>query len=286
MRPSTLSFSLLALSFLLGCSDDGTGTSATSLTSNPTTDGSATDGPDTGDGDPGDGDGDPGDGDGDPGDGDGYCAHQCTSDDDCLVDGMASGLTCIDGACSIDSPGCTSNEECVAAFSGWSTPCSSGGGECDAFGQLCIDAGGEGLCATPPSDFLACEVLMMEEIEIPDIDGNLVVVCAQTDAVCSEDAFCFVPCESDDDCSGAYPICDVGSGLCQCGSDADCATLGVSGSSVCNAGSCGCGEDQQCVDGNVGDVCTTDGYCGCSGDMACAGVSNPFDGGMISCTQP
>ena len=43
-------------------------------------------------------------------------------------------------------------------------------------------------------------------------------------------------------------------------------------------------SDQNCVDGAVGDVCN-EGYCGCTGDMACAGVSNPYDGGMISCEQ-
>jgi hypothetical protein len=284
MRTCVLSLSLLAISCLLGCSDDGTGTSATTnLTSNPTTettgDGDG-DGPETGDGD---GDG-PETGDGD---GDGYCAHQCASDADCLIDGMSIDLTCVDSVCTSDSPGCTGDEECVALYSGWSTPCTSGGGECDALAQLCIDYGGQGLCATPPSDIIDCATLLMEEIEIPDIDGNLVIVCARSNAVCSEDAFCFLPCGSDADCvSDAYPSCDVESGFCQCSSDADCATLGEPHMSVCNAGACGCGDDQQCIDGGAGDVCTTDGYCGCSGDTACAGVENPFDGGMYACVTP
>jgi hypothetical protein len=272
MRISLLCISLLAISCLLGCSDDGTGSSATTtLTTDPTTETTA-DGPETS----GDGDGD------------GYCGHQCTTDADCLIDGMSFDLTCVDSLCmSPDSAGCTGDEECVALYSGWATSCTSGGGECDALGQLCIDFGGAGLCATPPSDIIPCDVLQQEEIEVPDIDGNLVVVCGQPNATCTEDAFCFVPCGSNDDClSPSAPVCDVESGTCQCGSDADCAMTGEPHLSVCNAGLCGCGEDQQCVDGGAGDLCTADGFCGCSGDMACAGVENPFDGGMISCVQP
>lgn len=287
MRISSLSLSLLAISCLLGCSDDGTGTSATTnLTTDPTTDSSTTgDGPETGDGD-GDGDGPETTGDGD---GDGFCSHQCTADADCLVEGEDIGLTCIEGVCNSEGSGsgCTGDQECVALYSGWTSPCTSGGGECDDLGQLCVDVGGEGLCATPPSDFIDCAALLMEEIEVPDIDGNLVVVCAQPSATCNDQGFCFVPCTNDDAClSGSYPVCNVETGLCQCGSDDDCATLGEPHLSVCNAGVCGCGDDQQCIDGGAGDVCTADGACGCSGDMACASVENLFDGGMISCVQP
>jgi hypothetical protein len=281
MRISSLSLSLFALSLVFGCSDDGTGSSATTslTTMDPTTDGSATDGPDTTADGPDTGDGD---GDGDPGDGDGYCAHQCMSDDDCLIDGMDANLTCVDSVCTGETSGCTGDDECVALYSGWTTPCTSGGGECDQLAQVCIDVG---LCATPPSDFIDCALLTMEEIQTTDIDGNPVTVCGQPNASCNEEEFCFLPCASDEDCSTAYPVCDVGSGLCGCSSDADCATLGLPQASVCNSGSCGCNDDQQCVDGNAGDVCTTDGYCGCSGDMACASLANPFDGGMYACLQ-
>jgi hypothetical protein len=124
----------------------------------------------------------------------------------------------------------------------------------------------------------------MEEIQTTDIDGNPVVVCGQPNAVCNDDDYCFLPCASDMDCaSDSYPICDVSSGLCQCGTDADCATIGMPHLSVCNAGICGCSDDQQCIDGNAGDVCTSDGFCGCTSDMACAGLQNPFDGGMYAC---
>jgi hypothetical protein len=286
MRTPWTPLSLLAMSLVLGCTDDGATDSTTSLTTTQTTGlDTGTDGPDTGDGDPGDGDGDPGDGDGDSGDGDGYCVHQCMSDDDCLVDGMNADLTCIENVCTSDGPsGCTSDEECVALYSGWVSPCTAGGGECDGLGQVCLDIG---LCATPPSDFIDCATLLMEEIQTTDIDGNPVTVCSRTDAVCNDDNFCFVPCESDGDCpSEAYPICNVSTGLCGCGSDADCATLGTPHFSVCNAGVCGCNADQQCIDSMVGDVCTVDGSCGCSSDSACAGLDNPYDGGAFVCGQP
>lgn len=216
----------------------------------------------------------------------GFCIHQCMADADCLVDGQDIGLTCQDNLCTGDSSGCTDNAECVAQFSGWTMPCTAGGGECDQLMQVCVAAGGGGLCATPPSDFFMCDVVPgWSEIEVTDIDGNPVTVCGNANAECNDQGFCFSPCQSDADCpSEAYPVCDTNSGLCGCSSDADCATLGQPQLSVCNAGVCGCGSDQHCVDGNFGDVCN-DGSCGCSGDAACANIENNFDGGMISCVN-
>ncbi|KIG12648.1 Endo-1,4-beta-xylanase A precursor [Enhygromyxa salina] len=215
-----------------------------------------------------------------------FCAHQCSADADCLVGGMDIGLTCQGSFCSGDAPdGCTDNAECIAQFSGWMTPCTSGGGECDALSQLCVQGPDGGLCATPPSDFFMCDsVPGFSEIEVPDIDGTTVTVCGNANAQCGADAVCFSPCQSDADCSSAaYPVCDVGTGTCGCSADTDCATLGIPHLSVCSDGLCGCGEDQQCVDGDAGDVCNPSGLCGCSGDAACANVTNSFDGGMISC---
>jgi hypothetical protein len=284
---SSFPFSLLALSCLLGCSDDGSGTSATTslttatiATDGSATDGSSTDGPDTtADGPDTTADG-PGDGDGD---GDSFCVHQCMSDADCLVGGMDIGYTCVDSTCTGDASGCTGDEECIWLYSGWTTPCTAGGGECDQLAQICLDVG---LCATPPSDFIDCATLLMEEIQTTDIDGNPVVVCGRPNAICNDDNFCFLPCASDDDCtSAAYPICDVSSGVCQCGSDTDCATIGMPQFSVCNGGTWGCSQDHDCVAGDAGDVCTSSGFCGCSGDMACAGLDNPYDGGMYACVQ-
>lgn len=276
MRISSIAISLLAVSGVFGCSDDATSASATTGTTDSiaetTADGTETtaDGPET------------------TGDGDGVCVHQCTSDADCLRNGMKYDRTCVDGACT--KPKCTSDQVCVALTSHWNIQCTSGGGECPGPSDICIDWFGEGLCATQPG-FHGCDpryhMVDGDPIEVPDIDGNLVIVCGWPDAICTEDGSCFVPCDQDFDCdSDAYPVCDVESGQCECGSDADCAILEQPHQSVCTAGVCGCSDDQQCVDGNAGDVCTADGVCGCSSDLACAGVSNGFDGGMISCVQP
>jgi hypothetical protein len=278
-------FSLSLVLPLAGCPSDPTA-DETTFTSTGTEAGDG-DG-DTGDGDGDTGDGD-GDGDGDPGDGDSFCAHQCMTDDDCLAMGQDLGLTCQDSVCTGDaSSGCTGDAECVALLSGWSMPCTAGGGECDGLGQVCVQADGGGLCATPPSEFFMCNTVPgWAELEVPDIDGALVIVCGNGNAVCSDENFCFSPCQADTDCAApSAPICDTNTGFCGCGSDADCATIGQPHLSVCNAGTCGCGDDQQCIDGNAGDVCTGDGFCGCSGDGACANVPNSFDGGMISCVQP
>jgi len=214
-----------------------------------------------------------------------YCAHQCSSDADCLVNGQDLGLSCEASTCTSEvTTSCTNDEECVALLSGWSMPCTSGGGECDPLGQLCVQTSAGGRCATPPSDFFMCDLINFAEVMIPDIDGQLVTVCAQTNAECSAQNYCFSPCHADADCaSAAYPICNTNTGLCGCGSDSDCATIGQPQLSSCNAGLCGCASDQQCVEGNAGDLCTSAGFCGCTDDAACANVTNSYDGGMIVC---
>jgi len=216
----------------------------------------------------------------------GYCGHQCSVDADCQVDGLDLGLTCEHATCTGgDTSTCTTKDECVALFSGWSTPCTADGGECDP-GQICVQTGAGDLCAYPPSDFLTCDQLDMVEIELPDLNGVPVTVCAQTRAECGPQSYCILPCESDVHCaSAAYPVCDVDTGQCGCGDDSHCAILGQPQFASCNAGTCGCGSDQQCVDGKAGDVCGGNGFCGCSGDAACTGAPNQFDGGVIACVE-
>ncbi|MEX1364523.1 MAG: hypothetical protein AB1Z98_15460 [Nannocystaceae bacterium] len=218
----------------------------------------------------------------------GFCLHQCEADGDCTVGGMDVGLTCQDNFCTGEAPdACADDDECIALFSGWSAgmACTAGGGECDALMQICLDVGGEGRCASGPSEFFMCETAGLDEIMTTDIDGNDVTVCGNASAQCGDNGVCFDPCTSDDDCLGeAAPVCNTGTGTCECGEDSHCETLGLPALSVCNGGTCGCGADENCVDGEAGDVCN-DGLCGCSGDMACDGVDNAFDGGAISCVN-
>jgi hypothetical protein len=216
-----------------------------------------------------------------------FCAHQCSADADCLVGGSDIGLTCKDSFCTGDGGGdtCADDFECVALFSGWMTPCTAGGGECDAMAMVCIKYEGEGRCALPPSDFVMCDAFGFDDLEVEDIDGAMVTVCAKSAAECGANGACSVPCKADTDCtSGAYPVCDTNTGICGCATDDHCATLGLAQASTCNAGLCGCGADADCVSGKAGDLCMS-GSCGCSADAACADVTNSFDGGMISCVS-
>ena len=216
-----------------------------------------------------------------------YCVHQCEADDDCLINGMDAGLSCVDSFCLADTDvSCTTDDECVALLSGWSSgaPCTSGGGECEAAMQICLDIEGEGHCALAPSDFIECADAGMEEIPTTDIDGAPVVVCGRPEAACHPDAYCFLPCASDLDCSSAaYPACNPTTGLCECSSDADCQTIGSPQFGTCNQGICGCSSDGDCLAAGVGDICNSFGACGCTDDAACSGVDNPYDGGMVEC---
>lgn len=219
------------------------------------------------------------------GGGEAYCRHHCAVDADCVVQGHDVGLVCKDTQCQATAPQCTDDGACVALLSGWTTPCTSGGGECEQDMQVCVKVEGGAACATPPSDFFACDIVPdWSEVQAQDVDGNPVTVCGNANGKCHPDGYCFTPCKSDGDCVPVAPICDVPSGQCRCGTDADCANSGAAQASICLPnGACGCNADQQCVDGKTGDVCTSQGYCGCSGDAACAGYEFGFDGGTVTC---
>jgi hypothetical protein len=292
--PASLSLiPALALSVCLGgCSSpegrsegDGFETGGTTTADSGSEASTSADSSDSADGPTDTGDGDTtGDGDGDEGT---YCVHHCEGDEDCLIDGVDNGYECIDQLCTAElASSCTTDEGCVAYLSGWTagTPCTPGGGECDAAMQVCLEIEGAGHCAVAPNDFLTCDTLQMDEIPVVDIDGSDAIVCGRTNAACHEDGYCWLPCQDDGDCaSEAYPHCNAGTGVCECTSDAGCDTLGYPEYSVCNAGVCGCDSDQQCSSSGAGDVCNPSGVCGCSGDAACESLTNPYDGGMYVC---
>lgn len=214
------------------------------------------------------------DGTGSTGDGDGgFCQEQCMNDGDCTVSGVDSGFVCERGRCVGSGDGCSGDDECVAQLSGWVVVCES---QIECPGQVCVDiGGGEGRCATAPSDVVPCETLLQEEAEYPPIEGGEpLTVCAQTAAECRDGA-CRLACTSDAACvSPSAPVCDVESGDCVCATDAHCE--GVPGASVCVEGRCQCSGDADCEDVDNGDVCS-DGACGCSSVRACGG-DPVFDG--------
>lgn len=261
-------FSLLAVSCVLACSSDNVSSSDQTTSSTTSTDDTSTS--TTGSAIEGD------------------CIHTCMFDSDCNLGGAINDYTCVDGECT--PPTCESDEECVVLASGWllGPPCTPGGGECDPFetSKICLDVLGEGHCVSAPSDFFECAEQFEVEIQTVDIDGNPVVVCGKDNAMC--DGVCKSPCLSDDYCFfDSSPICNVDTGLCGCGSDADCQTLDSPAFAVCTPdGRCGCTDDQQCIDEDRGDVCTSAGICGCTNDMACREDPFPWSGGTHICVLP
>lgn len=196
----------------------------------------------------------------DDGDDDGgamVCQHTCAADADCTIGGADIGFTCQGGSCAGEAgDACTENAECVATLSGWVVPCAAAA---DCPGQVCVDVGGgEGACATEPSDFFMCDsVPGFSELMVDDIDGNAVTVCGNGNAEC-QDGACFSPCQSDDDCFAGALTCNA-DGTCGCSSDDQCAAIPMAGLDTCEGGSC---------------IAT------CAADRDC---TNVFDGGTVAC---
>ncbi len=194
------------------------------------------------------------------------CTATCTADNDCTLDGMDIGFTCVEGECGF--PACTTDEACQQLFSGWSEPCTMTAG-C-LMGEACIDiGGGEGRCATEAGPGFACGDFGLAELTKPAVEGGDVTVCGNTDATCT-DAACTSPCKSDADCpveQGA-PHCALDTGECRCSADAECQATLQPGFNVCLDGRCGCSGDADCAGGTNVDTCVA-GSCGCSSTAAC-----------------
>jgi len=203
--------------------------------------------------------------------------------------------------------------ECQALFSGWSQVDTNGDfvpdANCDATHACgigtsdCVDIGlgdNTGRCAADKTtdrqgDCTVGGVINQVEVNVQDINGNNVTVCAQPgadDATCDA-GVCNNPCTVDGDCA-AGQLCRVDDGVCvQCLADGDCTGdltvcvdqtfCGCSDDSECaNSASgtfciladnvCGCASNDECTDSPVGDICT-DGFCGCtSADTDCNGT--------------
>lgn len=213
------------------------------------------------------------------------CTHQCTSDEDCLVAGDNIGLSCVDSLCAASAAvQCTNRTKCTALFSGWSTLCTAGGDECAASEEVCVAVDGGGRCAIPARGD-SCGGSQFRPTEVKGIAGETIKVCGNTAAACGDDGLCFARCRADSDClSAPAPLCNVDTGLCECGQDSDCAHLGRPEATICEAGVCGCASDQACEAGGAGDVCHA-GVCGCTNTRACAAKPHIFDGGAVRCVD-
>lgn len=213
-----------------------------------------------------------------------YCQEACGSDADCAIMGMDQGYTCENDRCTNVAFTCTVDDECDSILSGWSQKCQT---HADCPGLQCIDIAdpAAGRCAIAPipgvlecSTFPGFSEVMAKAFE----DQAPVAVCANKNGKC-EDSYCFDPCESDADCPAQVgaPSCNTDTGRCECTSDADCQAAGVASLTTCNAGVCGCSQDSDCAGSNYADTCFQ-GTCGCSSVGACM-QDQAFDGTTKVC---
>ena len=211
-----------------------------------------------------------------------FCHEICEVDDDCLIDGADQGLYCEDSFCQGESQGsCSDDQECRDLFSGWSAGEACAAQDECAPTQGCMNLNGEGHCVYIPTEFLQCETINQEEVEVQAIEGGVMIACGNTSALCTEDKYCLDGCKSNSDCiSPAYPVCNMQTKLCECGVDSDCANQ--PGASVCDAGVCRCGNDSDCAELDYADVCV-DGACGCSEQSVCRDYMQVFDGTEVAC---
>jgi len=220
----------------------------------------------------------------DDGDGGGgnakMCLEACSVAADCVTQGTeeadwkCEGSRCVYEMCSTDT-------DCTALYSGWTTECTDGGGECSQ-GYVCIEVDGGGLCAFEPQPgVVECSSMQMSEIQMPAIDGSGdVAVCGNTDYTCSG-GMCTMPgCTDDNDCTAPTPFC-VSGDCVQCKADSDC----TAGLSKCTSyGMCGCADDTECT-GNL-TKCTSDHVCGCADDTECtASTADKCYDGYCGCSS-
>jgi hypothetical protein len=166
---------------------------------------------------------------------------------------------------------CTTHEDCIPLNSFWLFPCSS---DDDCFGDVCIDVGGSGLCATPPGDVLGCsdptpDTIVKRRFGADSGDAGTVTVCANLSGRCDAGQ-CIFGCAGDPTlCSAAAGFgstCNAETGKCECAVSTECTASGVS---TCNTGShlCECATNADCVGAGT-DVCVA-GRCGCSAASVC-----------------
>lgn len=199
------------------------------------------------------------------------CSYACNTDADCLHGPDASAdatYKCNPTRKRCENPieMCNVNDDCLVFASFWFvSPCTS---DLDCFpGDVCIDAGGAGFCATPaPTDggscFLPPDRVTRHRFGAPD--GGTIDVCGDTTGRCDKN-HCFFGCDSSA-CSaqmGTGLTCNASSGLCECAASTEC-SLGA-----CSQQShhCECVVNADCTVAGQ-DVCVG-GTCGCSSAAAC-----------------
>jgi hypothetical protein len=193
------------------------------------------------------------------------CVEKCNVDGDCFKSvGVSNGRICDPSSHRCVVHNCDSDTDCAPVGTAWIEPCTTDG-DCSGT-QSCIDVKGAGRCATLP-DNGSCDD-GMESISWKHFgDSNDVSICADTSFKCRANN-CVKPCTSTS-CTAPGTACNSVTGSCDlCSSDAGCG--GVTKPPHCNVGTgvCECLGDSDCAAVVNTNICVN-GRCGCTGDSAC-----------------
>jgi hypothetical protein len=217
------------------------------------------------------------------------CTYSCQTDDDCLVDGDPA-MKChpTKKRCFDPTTTCQSNDDCVGFVSVWFPSC-AGDDDCLLAGDVCVDAGGYGLCATPPDPVDGCFFpgqvpLTRKRFGAADGgagDAGTIAVCGDTSGRCAKGQ-CITGCSSDPEfCTNPGDFgstCNEVSGMCECAASTECTASGVS---ACNQQNhlCECASNADCTSPGL-DTCVA-GSCGCSSASACP--TSPYKNAVSVC---
>lgn len=207
------------------------------------------------------------------------CQVGCQSQDDCAsttLDVRRCDLT------SMRCVECTAHVDCVPVVSAWSVACIDDSECFAAFGEVCVDVGGQGRCATTPDSVLGCLFPGEVPLTYPKFGVStpeMVDVCGKESGRC-ENNLCFTGCTDDTTfCTvglnaGNGDTCDASSGRCTCAGDGECSQ----GAGHCNTTTHRCDEcagPADCAGAQEGKDACVDGRCGCSDASVCPTATFP-----------
>jgi hypothetical protein len=211
-----------------------------------------------------------------------HCAFSCDSDDDCVIEGDDS-VKCnlTSHACEDPTTSCTVDAECLVFLTPLTKSCTSDT-NCTAGTEACVEANGQGFCATLPSAGVpACTNSNRVPKTLPRVGAQgTVAVCAHADARCFN-RLCRAGCGTTGvGCGlGNGDTCSATTGLCGCTSGTECDATGICGRN----GRCQeCKLDSDCAATIIDPVCIG-GQCGCASATSCAVIDPGYDGAPAVC---
>ena len=207
------------------------------------------------------------------------CQVGCQSQDDCATETAEirrcdlSSMRCIE---------CLVHADCVPVASAWSVSCTEDTDCFTDFGEVCVDVGGYGRCASAHDPELGCFFEGEVPLTYPKFGASsptMVDVCGKESGRC-ENLRCFTGCTDEPDfCTtglnqGNGNTCDPQSGRCTCAGDGEC----TGGPEHCNPTThrCDeCAEPDDCAGAAEGKDACVDGRCGCSDASICPTATFP-----------